>query len=126
MRTYKLLRSLKVLAATATLLVASGGQASAATGSGNANVNQVLITGDSTFGGCMALLSPGPETLLSSCKSAWVSFSCTGDFTDTVRAYRMFDAAELALATGNGVYVYVQDDKTHNGYCYANRIQVKK
>ena len=89
-----------------------------------ANVNRVLVTGDSTWGGCMALLSVNPQAVLPDCNSWWVTFSCSGDFTDAVRAYRMLDAAELALATGKSVQVFFQDDKKHNSYCFANRIDV--
>jgi hypothetical protein len=36
----------------------------------------------------------------------------------------MVDVAELALATGKQVQVRFQDDKKHNTYCFANRIDV--
>jgi hypothetical protein len=64
------------------------------------------------------------QSVLPSCGSWWVTFSCTGNFMDRVRAYRMLDAAELALATGKQVNVWFRDDKMHNGYCLADRLDV--
>ena len=115
-------RSLSLLTLCAALLLAAAAPAPAATGYVTAGVTRVLISDDDRWGGCMAELSVDPQTVLSSCGSAWVTFSCSGHFTNSVRAYRMVDAAELALATGKNVTVYFQDDKMHNGYCFANRI----
>jgi hypothetical protein len=117
-------RSLSLLTLCAALLLAVAAPAPAATGAVTARVTRVLISNDDRWGGCMALLSVNPQTVLSGCGSGWVTFSCSGHFTNSVRAYRMLDAAELALATGKNVTVYFQDDKMHNGYCFANRIDV--
>jgi hypothetical protein len=87
-------------------------------------IEKTLVTGDSTYGGCMALLSRRVEGKLPGCRGAWVSFSCDGTYTDPVRAYRMLDQAQLALATGMRVLVVVDDTKVHNGYCFATRIDV--
>jgi hypothetical protein len=122
MQTRKRLRNLKVLSAT--LLLAGSGSVLAANKSVTAYVTRVLLNADSTFGGCMVELSEDPRSVLPGCRSGWVSFSCSGDFTDPVRAYRMLDAAELALAAGKQVWVRFQDDKRHNNYCFANRIDV--
>lgn len=89
-----------------------------------ANVVSVLIQSDTTFGGCMAKLSVDPSTLLPACAPHWVTFSCSGDFTSEVRAYRMLDQAQLALATSRRVQVVVDDSRRHNGYCFATRIDV--
>ncbi len=91
-----------------------------------AKVNRVLVVADDRFGGCMAALSVDPATVLPACMPTWVSFSCTGDFTDPVRGYRMLDQAQLALATERLVMVTVVDTSLHNGYCFANRIDVIK
>jgi hypothetical protein len=72
----------------------------------------------------MTQLSVNPAGVLPTCAVGWVTFSCTGDFTDPVCAYRMVDQARLALASGRPVAVWIQDDKKHNGYCFANRIDV--
>ena len=87
-------------------------------------IEKTLVTGDSTYGGCMALLSRRIEGTLPGCRGAWVTFSCDGTYTDPVRAYRMLDQAQLALATGMRVLVVVDDTKSHNGYCFASRIDV--
>jgi hypothetical protein len=75
----------------------------------------------------MAKLSVNPATKLPTCNGWFVTFSCTGDFaTNTVQAYRLLDQAQLALAANKTVNVFFQDDKKHNGYCFANRIDVIK
>jgi len=110
--------------AAVALLFCMSAQVLATSGSVVANVTRVLIASDISFGGCMAQLSVSPQTVLPGCQSSWVTFSCSGDFTDEVRAYRMVDVAELALATGKRVSVFFRDDQKHNGYCFAYRIDV--
>jgi len=107
-------------------LIAPMGDSSAATGFVAADVNEVLISADNTWGGCMALLSVGPETQLASCAPRWVTFSCSGEFTDPARGYRMVDVAEHAFATGRPVKVWFTDDMRHNGYCFAHRIDISR
>jgi hypothetical protein len=111
-------------ALSVSLLLCAGGQASAAQASFCTHVGTVLMSADKTWGGCMALLYDNPATFLPTCSGGWVTFSCSGDFTDRVRAYRMADQAQLAVATGNKICLTIQDDKKHNGYCFANRIDV--
>jgi hypothetical protein len=98
----------------------------AATGTVTGSVTRVLVTADTTYGGCMAKLSVNPATVLPLCGGGWVSFTCTGDYTDAVRGYRMFDQAQLALAADKQASVTFTDDKVHNGYCFATRIDVLK
>lgn len=74
----------------------------------------------------MAELSISPQTKLATCGTKFVTFSCTGTFTDAVRAYRMLDQAQLALVTAKTVSVTINDAKKHNGYCFAQRIDVLK
>lgn len=105
-------------------LLLFSGQALAADANVTAQVNRVLVVGGATYGGCMAALSVNPSSMLPSCQDWWVSFSCSGDFTDRVRAYQMLDSAKLALATGKQLHVFFRDDMTHNGYCFAHRIDV--
>lgn len=87
----------------------------------NATVTRTLITSDTSLGGCMAALSLPVGT---GCTSNWVTFSCSGNFTDKDRAYRMLDMAQMAYSLGKHVTVYVDTAKLHNGYCFANRIDV--
>jgi hypothetical protein len=118
--------SFSLISISLALLLCAAGPALAASGYVIANVNRVLMTGDTTFGGCMAALSVSPQSVLAGCQPWWVTFSCTGDFTDQVRAYRMVDVAELALAAGKQVQVFFLDDLKHNGYCFASRIDVMR
>ena len=106
------------------LLLSATSQVLAASANVTANIDRVLMTADSTYGGCMALLSVNPADALPGCASGWVSFSCSGDFTDRVRAYRLVDLAQLALASGKLAQVFFRDDMKHNGYCFADRIDV--
>ncbi|WP_200243237.1 hypothetical protein [Lamprobacter modestohalophilus] len=89
-----------------------------------AQVLRVLVEADDTNGGCMALLSVNPANLLPTCGDGWVTFSCSGQYTDNIRAYRMLDQAQLALATNRTVMVSYTDDMRHGGYCFARRIDV--
>ncbi len=90
----------------------------------SAFVERTMVDGDEKVGGCMAYLSENPAGVLPACKNSWVTFSCTGTYTDPIRAYRMLDQAQLALATGKRVDVTIHDSKTHNGYCFASRINL--
>lgn len=86
-------------------------------------VERTLVSDGSRWGGCMVLLSKDPADLLPAC-GRWLTFSCDGTYTDPVRAYRMLDQAQLAVATGMAVNVTVDESKKHNGYCFASRIDV--
>jgi len=98
--------------------------ASGATAVLNGKVDRVMIQNDGGFGGCMAQLSVNPKAVLPACGSGWVTFSCTGDFTGPVSAYRSVDQAQLALAANKHVLVIIDDSRRHNGYCFASRIDV--
>ncbi len=37
---------------------------------------------------------------------------------------RMFDQAQMAFALDRQVRVYVDDSKSHNGFCFVDRIDV--
>ncbi|WP_200238525.1 hypothetical protein [Lamprobacter modestohalophilus] len=92
----------------------------------NGKVTRTLIHNDGGFGGCMAQLSVDPQAALPACGGRWVTFSCTGDFTDQVSAYRSMDQAQLALATDKNVMVIIDDTRRHNGFCFATRIDVMR
>jgi hypothetical protein len=87
-----------------------------------------MVTGDATFGGCMALLDKPINTAsnVPNCPANWVSFSCTGTFTSKDMAFHLLDQAQLALALNKQVMVIVDDTKKHNDYCFALRIDVIK
>ena len=123
----KLSCSFSVMAA-AMLLVSSSSMAATASVAGT--VTKVFVDGGvsgANYGGCMAALSVSPTTKLASCAANWVTFSCTGTFaTNTAQAYHLLDQAQLALAANKRVTVYFRDDKKHNGYCFAYRVEVIK
>ena len=90
----------------------------------NAEIERTLVSDEGRFGGCMVRLNKELADFGLNCPSSWVSFSCSGEFTTKDVAHRMFDSAQMAFALGYRVTVLVDDTKLHNGYCYANRIDV--
>lgn len=97
-----------------------------------ASSSQVFYTGTVTavlvdsvnFGGCMALMTPGPEATLTNCGAGWVTFSCTGDFNTKTLGNSKLQMAQLAKVANLNVGLVVDDTKMHNGYCFAQRIDV--
>ena len=87
-------------------------------------VLKTLVADGGRWGGCMALLDRDIATAGLDCRGAWVTFSCTGDFTSKDIAYKMLESAQMALALDREVSVMVDDQLLHNGWCYANRIDV--
>ena len=86
-------------------------------------VNAVLV--DSVnFGGCMALIVPGPEATLINCGAAWVTFSCTGDFNTKTFGNSKLQMVQLAKVADMNVSLLIDDTKMHNGYCFAQRIDI--
>lgn len=83
---------------------------------------QVLVTSEDNFGGCMAYFNPDPQTVLPTCGKGFLSFSCSGEFADPERAYKMLTQAQLGMSNGTFVQVDFTDEKKHNGYCVAYRI----
>lgn len=88
------------------------------------DIVRTLVVDDGRFGGCMVFTDVTFVQEGLDCNSNWVSFSCSGDFTSKDVGYRMFDSAQLAFVLGNRVLLVIDDTKKHNGYCYANRIDV--
>ena len=98
---------------------------SAAMANFQATVTRTLAVADDRYGGCMVALSVSPADENLSCPdSPWVTFSCTGEHTSKSSAMRMLDSAQLAFAMGKTVTVWVDDARTHNGYCFVERIDV--
>ena len=98
----------------------------ATTASFVANVTHTMAVAGEEFGGCMVLLDRSPrEEGLDCPESAWVTFSCTGTHASSkAAAMRMLDSAQLAFVTGRKVRVWVDDARTHNGFCFVSRIDV--
>ena len=96
-----------------------------------ARVIRTLVTsetnsdGSARFGGCMVRLDVSPAAHNLSCPSGtWVTLSCSGDHTSRSNAMRMLDSAQLAFVSGRRLRVYVNDDMTHNNWCFAYRVDV--
>ena len=98
----------------------------AAVQSFEATVTRTLSAADGNFGGCMVALSEVPSDHGLNCPvdKNWVTFSCAGTHASKASAMRMFDSAQLAFATGRPVRVWVDDSRTHNGFCFVTRIDV--
>lgn len=86
---------------------------------------RIMAEADGSRGGCMALLADSPASSGLDCTAGrWVTFSCTGVHTSKADALRLYDAAQLAFATGRRVRVWVDDTRKHGGHCFASRIDV--
>ena len=87
-------------------------------------VTRTLLADDGRFGACMILLNVSLASQGLDCPGGWVTFSCSGEFQAKDVAWRMFDSGQMALALGNTVWVYVDDTRKHNGYCFGEGINV--
>lgn len=82
-----------------------------------------MITDDVNFAGCLAKLSPGPETQGLDCSRFFVTIDCSGQLGSSKSlAAQKYSSAQLALVTGAQVKVVVVDTMKANGYCYLQRI----
>lgn len=97
----------------------------AATETVSGKVLRVLTIADGSFGGCMVLLDQSVPGAGLDCPGNWVTFSCTGDYTTVNQAKSMFEAAQVAFALDRRVNVRVDDTRRHNGWCYADRFEIR-
>ena len=94
-------------------------------------IKQAKVTGTvvdtDSFGICGAYITPGPETELAACKSGLITFDCNAELAGSSRSTNMmkFDQSVAALALGRAVRVFFTDDKTINGYCFAEQITLR-
>ncbi len=110
--------ALFVFAAPATALQAN-------TTSVTTKVTRTLAVANDDWGGCAAQVEASlVDEGLTNCNDRWVTFSCSGDHASKSNAVRMFDQAQMAFALDRQVRIYVDDTKSHNGFCFANRIDV--
>ena len=117
--------SIRLVAAAFAMSLVLTAPAQAATASFEAEVKKTLAVADDRWGGCMVALSVSPSDHGVDCPAtAWVTFSCSGEYASKSNALRMYDSAQLAFVTGRTVKVWVDDTKKHNGYCFASRIDV--
>ncbi len=90
-----------------------------------AKAERTLTTGDGRFGGCMVQLDQSLSDKGLNCTN-WVTFSCTGVHTSKDEGFRMFESAQMAFALDKTLVLEVDDERKHNGHCYARRVDVKK
>lgn len=105
------------------MAVIASGQVLGDTGYFTTTVTKILVQ-EGLYGGCMAEVNPGPETALPNCASYWVTFSCSGDFNSKSNASLKLQSAQLAFISGKSISLLIEDSKKHNGYCFAQRIDV--
>jgi hypothetical protein len=111
---------------SAALLMALAPASYAATAKVKGFITKTVVADEGRWGGCMVSIDQRLADSGLDCPGKWVSFSCSGLFTEKDVAYRMFDQAQMAFTLGRKVEIYVDDTKKHNGYCYGNRINVLK
>jgi len=87
-------------------------------------ITKTVVADEGRWGGCMVRIDQKLANSGLDCPDKWVSFSCSGVFTEKDVAYRMFDQAQMAHTLERMVEIRVDDTKKHNGYCYGNRIDV--
>ena len=80
-----------------------------------------LLADTELFGHCM-LLTDITTTL--DCPELWISLDCKGSFGSKENTRRLWDLAQLAYAMDKGIYVVVNDQEKHNGYCSAERLEI--
>jgi hypothetical protein len=103
------------------LLMTCNSGAGAATGVLESSIVTRILVDSESFGECMALVVPGPESLPLNCQVNWVSFSCSGDFNSRSVAQQKFSAAQLSYVTQTPMRIVIDDARRHNGYCFAVR-----
>lgn len=122
-----MLRLISVVLLTITASLASN-LASATTAWVSGAVTRVhydtrIVGGEVFYGGCAVTLSNTPTDTLSACGN-WVSFSCVGEFNSKSEASAKYNLAQLAFVTGRNVAVNLNDQKLHNGHCFAEAVFV--
>jgi len=90
-----------------------------------AKVTQTLSEAGA-YGDCMVLINKSISDVITSCPNGWVTFSCDGTYNSKDAGQRKFESAQLAMALGYRINLFVDNVKKHNGYCYARRIDIYK
>ena len=101
-----------ILLATA-LLMALAPASYAATVKVKGFITKTVVADEGRWGGCMVSIDQKLADSGLDCPGKWVSFSCSGVFTEKDVAYRMFDQAQMA--TFNDYYI----GDLENGLKYA-------
>lgn len=87
--------------------------------------DQRPVDNRSYFGGCMAKLNPGPDSVVQGCGAEWVTFACDGTIGAKSTNAQAYSTAQLAAVTNDTVQIWLDDTKTIDGKCYANYIMVR-
>ena len=75
---------------------------------------------DHYYGGCMIYLS---TPIGNGCpNNGWVSLDCNDKYFQG--GERMYSSAIVAKTTKSRVSLYIHNDKKHNGYCVARRLDI--
>ena len=90
----------------------------------NVTVGKVLVD-SANFGGCSVQISPGPETVAANCKRGWVVLDCNGTYTNKSVAQQKLDIILLSRVLNQKTLVVIDPTKGHNGYCLAERVDLK-
>ena len=56
------------------------------------------------------------------CSQGFISLDCDANFLTRSQSAAQLGAAQLALVTGNRIYVVVDATKKNSGYCTASRL----
>ncbi len=92
---------------------------------GSQTVKTVLVS-ESDFGGCMVELEGGdPQDTFSNCRSRWVTLSCDGTWLPKTISSSLLEQAQIAYALKRTIRVVVDNERGHNGYCLATRIDLR-
>ena len=117
---------MKFRACTIAALLAASSSAYSADITFSTVVERVLVD-DARYAGCMVLLEANFQYDLPNCGARWATLDCLKEFPESSGsiASNKLAQAQLALVTGRSVTVRVTDTRMANGYCFAQRIDVK-
>ena len=90
-----------------------------------AKIDKMIVTSDGSYGGCLLHLDKRTEDTVAGCGRSWVSLSCSGEFATKSDARFLLETAQLAYALDKTVQVRINDAKKHNGYCFADFINIE-
>lgn len=109
------------------LLLAASAAAADQVNINSAEIRRIMVD-DTRFGGCAAVVSPGPQTVAATCANNWVTFDCLGNLgaagSTKAGARDKLQAAQLALVSKTQTIIRIDPDVTANGQtCYAVTVQ---
>lgn len=112
------MRKLKLIGLSL-LLLGTYSSVSAAKFNRTGTIDRILVDSE-RFGGCMVRLT---TNIANACpNNGWVSLDCTNTYyTDGKNKYAM---ALTANSLNKSVTVLVDNDKKHDGYCVAQRVDM--